>query len=169
MMRPKHYASVCSIQNALSSVWDLSLTLVGLAGGEPLTEPLSLAAVCGASRAREVAPLAIQQLRVGRWRGTSLKLERLEEREGRAMVPISNHERTKILLVVLGSRSVDDDWTRNAIGVLQTEVAVVPRGAILRGLEAVGHALTGHDRALGHTGHTVLVEALKLAETVPMN
>lgn len=46
---------------------------------------------------------------------------------------------------------------------------MIPARAVLRGLVSVGQSLSGTDRALRDTGHSIVLNAIELAHTVPVD
>jgi hypothetical protein len=82
---------------------------------------------------------------------------------------VVNHDSTGINVVVCSSRAVNDHRTADTITKLAESVGVVPTGAVLAGLEAVGAGVARGDSTLSDTWNTVLIVGAVLDDTVPMN
>lgn len=88
---------------------------------------------------------------------------------GRLMVPIGQHDGTKIDVVVGGLGAVDDNRTNDTIGVLHAVVGVVPGETMLSGSPAVGERISRSNGALGERGGTISEHGSELTNTVPVD
>lgn len=101
--------------------------------------------------------------------GRSSDLSRVPQSEGLSVAPVVEEEDTKVLVIVGSGGSVQHHSSVQAFRILQTEVAVVPGRAILRDLELVGHRVARHDGALGDARDAVLLCAVQLPQSMPVN
>jgi len=136
-----------------------------LAGGELDVEVL-------ASGAGRVHVGSVDEDIVGR--GTRAVLEETHEDlsigiSGGHVEPVVDCQWAQVNVPVVRGGAVDDQRTSDTVTVLRRVVRVVPCSTELGSLKAVGLGLTGGERALGDTVHTVLDGAAQLAETVPVN
>lgn len=72
------------------------------------------------------------------------------------MAPVCEEEGPEVLIIIGCCRTMDDDWTTQAINSLVAKVRMVPRSAILLGTELVGHGVAWGDSALGDTWDAVV-------------
>ena len=85
------------------------------------------------------------------------------------MVPVCDEDGPEVLIVVGRGRAVDYQRPVQPIAVLKAEVAVVPGGAVLVGVEIVRHARPGCDGALRDPGCPVVRVVVELPYTVPVD
>lgn len=96
-------------------------------------------------------------------------LDRVPQRKGLRMAPVAEDHHAEILIVVSGGRTVQDQASESTLCVLQSKVAVVPGRAVLGDGEIVGLGGTRGDGALSNARHTIIVAAVELSQTVPVN
>lgn len=113
--------------------------------------------------------LAVDEIVVGPHRGSVSRGEGLlHKRKVRGVIPVRQHHRAKIDVVVGVLGAIDDDRAKHTIRVLRRVVRVVPRGSVQLGLELVRVALARGNRALVNTRDTILPRGSRLQETVPV-
>ena len=101
--------------------------------------------------------------------GRSTLLGLVPEGKGLGVGPIAEGDGPEVDVVVGASRAVEDHGPKQALGILQAEVAVVPCGAVLGNLKLVRHALAGRDGALGDARDAVVLDRLVLPQAVPVD
>lgn len=87
----------------------------------------------------------------------------------RDIVVVCDGKSTKICVVVDCSRSIDDHSSKYTISVLGRKVRMIPGRAELGGLEFVLSCLSGSNWAFGNSRNTVMLTAIKLTDTMPMD
>lgn len=96
-------------------------------------------------------------------------LDCVPEGKGLGVTPVIEEHHAKIDIVVSGGRAVQDQASESTLCVLQSEVAVVPGRAVLGDGEVVGLGGTRGDGALSDTRHTIVLAAVELPQTVPVD
>lgn len=89
--------------------------------------------------------------------------------EGSLVVPVVQHVRSQIDVVVGGGGTIEDHRSNDSVTVLRRKVSVVPRSSKLSRLEAVGLGVTRSKRAFRNSVHTVRANTVVLTNTVPVN
>lgn len=83
---------------------------------------------------------------------------------------VVNHHRAHIIVVIGSSRSMDDNWSADAITVLGEGMAVVPGSAIGASLPGIGSRTSvSSDGALGYARNTILVVGAVLTDAVEVD
>jgi len=139
-----------------------------LAGLEDHFELLAAANALGVSGAGAVEGVGAVDQAALKGRGTA-KLRDVPSVESFDMRPVLEEESTEVLVVVPVCWAVEYYATEEALRVLQTEVAVVPRRAILRGPEFICHAFTRGDGALSDSWNSVGQQRVELSHAMPMD
>jgi len=85
------------------------------------------------------------------------------------VVPVADHDRTDVDIVVVVLRTVDDHWTSYTTAILRAVMRVPPRGAIKTCSPGVSKILSRCDRALRDTGDTIISLRVLLQDSVPMD
>ena len=85
------------------------------------------------------------------------------------MIPVIQEEYAKILIVVFGGGSVDENATKDTLPRLQRKVRMVPRGAILRSPPSISNRLAWCGWALGDLTNAILLVRIQLPDAVKMN
>lgn len=96
-------------------------------------------------------------------------LGRVPEFKGLGVAPVIEEHHAEIDIVVSSGRAVQDQAAESTLCVLQGEVAVVPGRAVLGDSEVVGLGGTRGDGALSDTWHTIVLTAVELSQTVPVD
>lgn len=96
-------------------------------------------------------------------------LDRVPQRKGLHVAPVVEDHHAEILIVVSGGRTVQDQASESTLCVLQGKVAVIPGRAILGDGEVVRLGGTRGDGALSNSRHTIVVAAVQLSQTMPVN
>lgn len=86
-----------------------------------------------------------------------------------SVAPVAEEHHAKVLIIVRRGWTIQDQAAESTLSVLQREMAVIPGGAVLGGLELVRLRATRRDGALSDTRHTVRVGAVELPHAVPMD
>lgn len=86
-----------------------------------------------------------------------------------SVAPVVEKEHTEVLIVVSRGWTVQDQASESTLCVLQTEMTMIPGGAILGSLELVSLRATRRHGAFSDTRHAVVVTAIELPQAVPMN
>jgi hypothetical protein len=89
--------------------------------------------------------------------------------ESRGVVVICDGKDTKVLVVVCCGRSIDDHCSKHTITILSRPVRVVPGRSELCSLETVLASLSRGNRALCDARYAVVLTAVELTDTVPVN
>ena len=142
-------------------------------GGVDEPDPVFLALSDGhfgilASTAR-IDMSAVHEDIIGFGRALWRVLCNLVECRRRDIIVVCDGESTKIHVVVSCSRSFDDYRPKYAIAVLGRKVRVIPGRAELGGLEFVLSRLSRSNWAFGNSRNTVMLTAIKLTDTMPMD
>lgn len=82
---------------------------------------------------------------------------------------VKTYNWANIDIVIICVRTVNDDRTSQAVDVLSRVMTMPPAHTVELRADSVGEGLSGRDRTLTNSGHTVIPGSPGLEETMPMN
>lgn len=142
-----------------------AILLASLKGSLPFGS-VAQALCVGRSRTVECVCAVDETVLHGRWPSV---LHNIPQGKCLGVTPVVEEHHAKVLIVVSRGRTIQDQASKSTLCVLQGEMAVIPGRAVLSDLEVISLGGTRRNGAFGDTRHTVVVTAVELPQTVPVN